>query len=44
MHDVCKTYRLGANTITALDRFSLVIEAGEFAVVLGPSGSGKTTF
>ncbi len=44
MQDVCKTYRLGANTITALDGFSLEIEAGEFAVVLGPSGSGKTTF
>jgi putative ABC transport system ATP-binding protein len=44
LQDVSKAYRLGASTITALDCFSLEIEAGEFAVVLGPSGSGKTTF
>jgi putative ABC transport system ATP-binding protein len=43
MHNVRKTYRLGDNTIVALDSLSLEIEAGEFAVVLGPSGSGKTT-
>jgi putative ABC transport system ATP-binding protein len=43
MYDVCKTYRIGNNVITALDGLSLEIEAGEFAVVLGPSGSGKTT-
>src|SRR5512141_2572874 len=44
LKDVCKTYRLGANTVTALNSFSVEIEAGEFAVILGPSGSGKTTF
>ncbi len=44
LHDICKTYTVGGNRITALDRFSVAIEAGEFAVVLGPSGSGKTTF
>jgi putative ABC transport system ATP-binding protein len=44
MQAIRKTYRLGANTISALNDFSLEIEAGEFAVVLGPSGSGKTTF
>jgi putative ABC transport system ATP-binding protein len=42
--EVCKSYRMGANTITALNRFSVEIEAGELAVILGPSGSGKTTF
>jgi putative ABC transport system ATP-binding protein len=43
LREVRKTYRMGSNTITALDGISLDIEAGEFAVVLGPSGSGKTT-
>ncbi len=41
---VSKVYHLGANTVTALNNFSVEIEAGEFAVILGPSGSGKTTF
>ena len=30
--DVRKVYQLGANTVTALNGFSLEIEAGEFAV------------
>ena len=44
LKEVCKTYRQGANTVTALHGFSVEIESGEFAVILGPSGSGKTTF
>ena len=44
LKSVCKSYRLGANTVTALQDFSVEIESGEFAVILGPSGSGKTTF
>lgn len=44
MQNVRKTYPMGETTITALDDFSVDIQAGEFAVVLGPSGSGKTTF
>ncbi len=44
LRDVCKSYRVGSNTVTALSNFSVEIEAGEFAVILGPSGSGKTTF
>ena len=44
LHEIRKTYQVGENIVTALDGFSVDIEAGEFAVVLGPSGSGKTTF
>jgi putative ABC transport system ATP-binding protein len=41
--DVSKTYRLGSQTVTALDEVSLAIHGGEFMAVAGPSGSGKTT-
>src|SRR5512140_3440581 len=44
LKEVTKSYQLGTNTITALNRFSVTIESGELAVILGPSGSGKTTF
>ena len=30
-------------TVTAVDRFSLTLQAGEFVSLLGPSGCGKTT-
>jgi len=36
-------YRLGRDTVTALDGIDLHIEPGQVFVLLGPSGCGKTT-
>jgi len=43
LHDVIRRYRMGDETIQALDRVSVTIGAGEFVAVTGPSGSGKST-
>jgi len=43
LEDVVKTYRMGEVEVRALDHTDLVLDRGEFVVILGPSGSGKTT-
>jgi len=40
---VSKQYVASGSLVMALDSVSLVINAGDLAVVLGPSGAGKTT-
>lgn len=43
LRGVSRRYDMGEVTVTALEQASLILDPGEFAVVLGPSGSGKTT-
>jgi ABC-type transporter Mla maintaining outer membrane lipid asymmetry ATPase subunit MlaF len=43
MTDVTKAYRIGGQTVRALDSISLTLTGGEFVSVVGPSGAGKST-
>ena len=43
IRELTRVFRQGEINVTALDRISLDIEAGEFLTLMGPSGSGKST-
>ncbi len=43
LEQVNKIYKVGDNTITALQKTDLYVHEGELLLIIGPSGSGKTT-
>lgn len=43
LQNVEKHYKMGENTVKALDNINTNINKGDFVIIIGPSGSGKST-
>src|ERR1700740_2079241 len=43
LRNVVREYRVGGQTVRALDEINLRLEGGQFVSVVGPSGAGKST-
>src|SRR5687768_4025783 len=41
--EISKIYRMGSQTVNALQSISISIDKGEYVAFMGPSGSGKST-
>jgi len=43
LQNVCRTFTVGDQQVTALRDINLKLDAGEYISIMGPSGSGKST-